>query len=125
MTDIEVPFLGFDALFASVGVLGHEFSPQLTALYGRAVTMRGYLSPADHDANGILVLTRTPVASCSGCGEGHDWPDDAVFIFPADAAGDLAPGRPVAVLGRLEHGPLRVGESNSLVRLRGARWIEA
>lgn len=124
MTTIDVPFLGFDALFASVGVLGHELSPQLATLDGRVVSMSGYLAPAGHEGDGVLVLTRTPVASCSDCGEGHDWPEDAVFIFPAEA-GDLAAGRPVAVLGRLEHGLVRVGDANSLVRLRGARWVEA
>jgi hypothetical protein len=123
MTTNEVPFLGFDALFSNVGVLGHELSPKLVALDGQAVTMRGYLSPAGHEADGVLVLTRTPVASCSEGGEGHDWPDDAVFVFPADAAADLAPGRSVAVLGRLEHGLLRVAEANSLVRLRDAHWL--
>lgn len=123
MSTNEVPFLGYDALFSSIGVLGHELSPQLKMLDGQAVTMRGYLSPAGHEADGIFVLTRTPVASCSGCGEEHDWPADAVFVFAADAGRDLSPGRPVAVLGRLEHGLLRVGEANSLVRLRDAHWL--
>lgn len=123
MTNIEVPFLGFDALFASVGVLGHQLSPELAAFDGRIVTMKGYLSPASHDASGILILTRTPIAPCTDGGEAHDWPEDAVFIFAADPVSDLAPGRAVAVLGRLEHGLLRVAETNSLFRLRDAHWL--
>lgn len=123
MTDIDTPFLGFDDLFASIGVLGHEFSPKLSALDGQVVTMRGYLAPADHhETDGPLVLTSAPVAICSDCGSGHDWPEDAVFVFPAEGAGAFTPGQPVEVRGRLEHGLLRLEEANSLVRLRDARW---
>ena len=121
----ETPTLDFDEIFASVGVLGHRFSDRLAALDGQAVRMRGYLAPAGHGGSEILVLTRIPVAPCSDCGGGHDFPDDAVFVFTA--AGDrprFAPGREIEVEGVLEHGSLHLpeAEATSLVRLRDARW---
>ena len=126
----EPATLEFDDIFASVGVLGHTFSERLTALGGETVRMRGYLAPAGHGhaevpGKGVLVLTRIPVAPCSDCGGGHDYPADAVFVFPAEGAHPrFAPGREVAVEGVLEHGSLPVpeAETTSLVRLRNARW---
>lgn len=120
--------LDFDEIFASVGVLGHSFSDRLRDLDGQTVRMRGFLGPAGHDDSGVLVLTRQPVAPCSDCGGGHDFPDDAVFVFPADGGRpDFAPGRELDVEGVLEHGSLRLPEveATSLVRLRGARWTES
>lgn len=117
--------LDFDEIFASIGVLGHTFSPRLAALDGQTVRMRGYLAPAGHGDSGVLVLTRAPVAPCSDCGGGHDFPDDTVFVFPAGGARPrFAPGREIAVEGVLEHGSLRLpeAEATSLVRLREARW---
>lgn len=125
MTGSHVPFLGFDELFASIGVLGHEFSPRLAELDGQTVVMRGYLAPLDHDESGALVLTRAPFASCSGCGEEHDWPDDAVVVLPASGQGGFVPGRMTEIQGTLEHGPLRLHDTNTLVRLRDARWLAA
>ena len=121
----EPATLDFDEIFASVGVLGHTFSERLAALDGETVRMRGYLAPAGHGDSGVLVLTRIPVAPCSECGGGHDFPDDAVFVFPAE--GDrprFTPGRETAVEGVLEHGSLALpeAEATSLVRLRAARW---
>lgn len=121
----EPATLGFDEIFASVGVLGHSFSERLEALDGRLVRMRGYLAPVGHGDSDVFVLTRRPVAPCSECGGGHDLPDDAVFVLPA--AGDrprFRPGHEVSVEGVLEHGslPLPEAEATSLVRLRGARW---
>lgn len=118
--------LGFDELFGKVGVLGLEFSGKLAALDGQVVRMRGFLAPAGHGEGGVLVLTRTPVAPCSDCGGGHDLPNDAVFVFPAEDA-DFAPGRMAEVEGVVEHGPLSLpeAEANSLVRLRDARWRDA
>ncbi|MFT4011923.1 MAG: hypothetical protein QM682_00720 [Paracoccus sp. (in: a-proteobacteria)] len=131
MTAKKDSFLAFDELFARIGVLGHEFSARLAELSGQEVTMRGHLAPvrhhgdahdAGHDDDGVLVLTQDPVAPCSDCGGGHDWPDSAVFVFPAHSAA-FTQGL-VSVRGILEHGPLRVGDVNSLVRLRDARWSE-
>lgn len=117
--------IAFDDLFASIGVLGHVFSDRLAALDGARVGMQGYLAPASQGGSGLLVLTRAPVAPCSDCGGGHDFPDDAVFVFPAEInRQDIAPGREVEVEGLLEHGSLRLpeAEATSLVRLRNARW---
>jgi len=123
MTDTEAPVLGFDELFSSMSVLGHEFSSKVMALSGETVAMRGYLAPAGHDQNGFLVLTRAPVAPCSDCESGHDWPSDAVFVFPAPGQDEaFAPGRIVEVRGILEHGLVRLEEVNTLVRMRDARW---
>lgn len=135
----------FDEIFASVGVLGHTFSDRIAALDGRRVRMRGYLAPAghghghghshdhshghDHDrgGSGVLVLTRAPVAPCPDCGGEHDYPDDAVFVFPAGGERPhFAAGRETEVEGILEHGSLALpGGGTSFVRLRDARWTEA
>jgi len=120
--------LDFDELFASVGVLGHAFSERLAALDGQTVRMRGYLAPAGHGGTGLLVLTRSPVAPCAHCGGGHDFPDDAVFVFPAESrSAGFEPGCEIEVEGVLEHGSLRLpeAEATSLVRLRDARWPES
>ena len=122
MTDPQ--FLDFDDIFASVGVLGHAFSERIASLDGRAVRMRGYLAPAGHGDGGVLVLTRTPIAPCRDCGGGHDFPDDAVFVFPAASeAQRLTPGVAIDVEGILEHGsqPVPEAEATSFVRLRDAR----
>ena len=119
----------FDEIFASVSVLGHVFSDRIAALDGQRVRMRGYLAPADHGAaaSGVLVLTRQPVASCSTCGSGHDFPHDAVHVFPEAGDASFTPGRMMEVEGVLEHGslPLPEAEATSLVRLRHARLKEA
>lgn len=117
----------FDEIFASVSVLGHVFSDRIAALDGRTVRMRGYLAPAGHGAHGVLVLTRQPVASCSTCGSGHDFPHDAVHVFPEAGDASFTPGRAMEVEGVLEHGslPLPNSEETSLVRLRHARLKEA
>lgn len=119
----------FDEIFASVSVLGHVFSDRIAALDGRTVRMRGYLAPAGHGAaaSGVLVLTRQPVASCSTCGSGHDFPHDAVHVFPEAGDASFTPGRMMEVEGVLEHGslPLPEAEATSLVRLRHARLKEA
>lgn len=121
----EPESLDFDDLFASVGVLGHTFSDRLVALDGKAVRMTGYLAPADHGVGRVLVLTRVPVAPCSECGGGHDFPDDAVFVLPAEEfRPTFAPGREITVAGILEHGTLAIPgvEATTLIRLRDARW---
>lgn len=123
----EPATLDFEEIFASVGVLGHTFSERIASLDGQTVRMRGYLSPAGHGDTGLLVLTRAPIAPCSDCGGGHDFPDDAVFIFPQ--AGDrprFTAGRETAVEGVLEHGSQRLpeAEATSFVRLREARWTD-
>lgn len=117
--------LEFDDIFASVGVLGHNFSERIAALDGQVVRMRGFLAPAGHGEARVLVLTRSPIAPCSDCGGEHDFPADAVFVFPTgDGRPSFTPGRETEVEGRLEHGSLRVPETEatSLVRLRDARW---
>lgn len=116
--------LGFDEIFARTGVLGHAFSEKLAALSGGRVRMRGYLAPA---GAGVLVLTREPAARGGEGGTDAGWPDDAVYVFPADGSGDFAPGRAIEVEGVLEHGPMRVDgtDANTLVRLREARWQTA
>lgn len=123
----DLASLGFDDIFASVGVLGHAFSERIASLDGQTVRMRGYLAPAGHGESGVLVLTRSPIAPCADCGGGHDFPDDAVFVFPQ--AGELtsfAPGREIAVEGVLEHGsqPVPEAEATSFVRLRDARLAD-
>lgn len=121
----DAPTLDFDDLFARVGVLGHVFSDRLAALAGQRVRMRGYLAPAGHGDSGVLVLTRIPVAPCSDCGGGHDFPDDAVFVLPdGNHRQRFPPGREVEVEGVLEYGrlPLPEAEATSLVRLRRASW---
>ena len=131
----EPTTVDFDEIFASVGVLGHTFSDRIATLDGRTVRMRGYLAPAahghdhhdhghDHGGSGVLLLTRSPVAPCPDCGGGHDYPDDAVFVFPAGAERPrFAAGRETEVEGVLEHGSLVIpGVGTSFVRLREARW---
>lgn len=122
----EPATFAFDEIFGSVGVLGHTFSDRIATLEGRTVRMRGYLAPAGHDESGVLVLTRRPVSPCSDCGGSHDFPQDAVFVFPDEGAARFTPGREMEVDGVLEHGSLVLPETGttSLVRLRRARLKE-
>lgn len=116
----------FDEIFARVGVLGHVFSDRIAALDGRTVRMRGYVAPAGHGDSGVLVLTRLPASPCSDCGGSHDFPHDAVFVFPDEGGPRFTPGREMEVEGVLEHGSLVLpeAEATSLVRLRRARLKE-
>lgn len=116
----------FDEIFGRVGVLGHAFSDRIAALDGQRVRMRGYLAPAGHGDGGVLVLTRAPFSPCSDCGGSHDFPHDAVFVFPAERGPRFTPGRKMEVEGVLEHGSLALpeAEATSLVRLRDARLKE-
>lgn len=112
--------LNFDDIFSRTGVLGHELSEKLKSMGGKMVQMQGYLAPV---ASGALVLTRKPAARGSEGGTDHGWPDDAVFVLPADGSAEFEPGVLTEVEGILEHGsePIAGTDVNSFVRLRDAR----
>lgn len=113
--------LEFDEIFASTGPLGHEFSERLIALTGQKVRMRGYLAPAAPGETAALVLTRRAVAVGTEGGTDDGWPDDAVFVLPASGEGEFLAGRLTEVEGILDHGPQRLANLSTLVRLRDAR----
>ncbi|MFQ8430500.1 hypothetical protein [Amaricoccus sp. W119] len=113
--------LEFDEIFARTSPLGHAFSEKLTDLGGETVRMRGFLAPAVPGKSEALVLTRRPAAVGTQGGTDDGWPDDAVFVLPASGKGAFSPGRRAEVEGILEHGPERIADMPTLVRLRAAR----
>lgn len=113
--------LEFDEIFAGTSPLGHAFSEKLSGLVGKTVRMRGFLAPAVPGKTEALVLTRRPAAVGTQGGTDDGWPGDAVFVLLASDEGEFSPGRLAEVVGILEHGPERIADLPTLVRLREAR----
>jgi hypothetical protein len=118
----DVPLLDWDGLFSTVGVTGAEFRPEVRALEGKRVRLRGHsvVQPVPPDG---LFLTRLP----------HErlHPDDAESL-PWDAIGLLwrkgaslaaVPKRPT-LEGTLRLGTRRLGDESVILVLEDAvPWL--
>ena len=141
-TSLAHATLDFDEIFASVGVLGHSFSYRLHDLNGQnRPRMHGFLAPAGHDDSGGTLLSPSDrLRRALTAAVGHDFPDDAVFVCPAERQGVQKTSRR-AVNSRRGHARTREpaacprSKTTSLVRLRacalsgkmteGAKWNPA
>lgn len=118
----DVPLLDWDGFFSTVGATGAEFRPEVKALEGKRVRLRGYavVQPVPPDG---LFLTRLP----------HErlHPDDAESL-PWDAIGLLwrkgfslaaVPKRPTFE-GTLRLGTHRLGDESVILVLEDAvPWL--
>jgi hypothetical protein len=115
------PRLRFDDLYVGHGILGMEFSPQVKALAGQRVAMRGYMAPPLKAEATFFVLTRNPVDLCPFCDSDGDWPVDIVVVFPGDDAVFVKNSVAIEVTGVLEAGGWRDPVSGFYSRLRLVR----
>lgn len=109
----------FSELYSNVTVRGIEFSPKLTGLAGKQVTMTGFMAPPLKPKLDFFVLTKAPMSSCPFCTTSADWPPDIVLvIMPGGQLLDPTTGA-IRVTGRLEVGIKKDEQTGfvSLVRL--------
>lgn len=118
----EVPLLDWDGFFSTVSASGAEFKPEVRALEGKRVRLRGY-AVVEPVPSGGLFLTRLP----------HErlHPDDAESL-PWDAVGLLwrkgltlaaVPKRPTFE-GTLRIGTRRLGDESVILVLEDAvPWL--
>ncbi|WP_425146301.1 hypothetical protein [Deinococcus sp.] len=109
----------FSELYSNVTVRGIEFSPKLTGLAGKQVTMTGFMAPPLKPKLDFFVLTKAPMSTCPFCSSAADWPPDIVLvIMPNGKLLDPYMGA-IRITGRLEVGIKRDDETGfvSLVRL--------
>ena len=96
--------VAFERFYKSFGVLGLQFSDELSALSGRNVALRGYMAPPLKPESDFFVLTREPLAICPFCQSDADWPLDIAVVYLTRAAGLSPAGARLTVTGRLELG---------------------
>jgi len=118
--------IAFAELYASIGVLGLQFSDKVKGLAGRPVAMRGFMAPPLKPEADFFVLTREPVSLCPFCQTDADWPTDIVVVYPHDGPRFAHDGLPVAVSGVLEIGSKADPQTGfvSLVRIFDANVKE-
>ncbi len=118
------PELGFEALYASIGVRGIVLSDRVKALAGKPVQMRGYMAPPLRAESRFFVLTREPLTLCPFCQSDAEWPIDIVVIYLRRAVPLSDGGTRLMVQGRLEAGSWTDPESGfvSLLRLVDADY---
>lgn len=117
--DTAPTVMKFSELYSNVTVRGIEFSPKLTGLAGRRVTMTGFMAPPLKPKLDFFVLTKAPMSSCPFCTTSADWPPDIVLvIMPDGKLLDPTTGA-IRVTGRLEVGIKRDDQTGfvSLVRV--------
>jgi len=110
--------LAFDALYASIGVLGVKYSAPALALRGQRVRMRGYMAPPLKPESSFFVLTRAPVSVCPFCAADAEWPVDIVVVY---LKGRLAPvnfAQRLEAEGRLEIGSWTDPQSGFVSQVR-------
>jgi len=113
------PVMKFSELYSNVTVRGIEFSPRLTGLAGKQITMTGFMAPPLKPKLDFFVLTKAPMSSCPFCTTSADWPPDIVLvIMPGGQLLDPTTGA-IRVTGRLEVGIKKDEQTGfvSLVRL--------
>ena len=109
----------FSELYSRITVRGIEFSPKLTGLAGKTVTMTGFMAPPLKPKLDFFVLTRVPMSSCPFCTTSADWPPDIVLvIMQGGKLLDPSTGA-IRVTGRLEVGVKKDDQTGfvSLVRV--------
>jgi len=121
-TALDVPRIGFDDLYKSVGVLGLRFSDKIQGLVGKAVTMRGYMAPPLKAEADFFVMTKEPVSLCPFCQSDADWPSDIVVVFLQRGTSLTSNTEPIEVSGTLEVGS-RTDQKTGFVSL--LRIVEA
>ena len=117
--DTAPTVMKFSELYSNVTVRGIEFSPKLTGLAGRRVTMTGFMAPPLKPKLDFFVLTKAPMSSCPFCTTSADWPPDIVLvIMPDGKLLDPTTGA-IRVTGRLEVGIKKDDQTGfvSLVRV--------
>ena len=113
----------FSELYSKITVRGIEFSPKLTGLAGKQVTMSGFMAPPLKPKLDFFVLTRVAMSSCPFCTTTADWPPDIVLvIMPGGQLLEPSIGV-IRVTGRLEVGVKKDDQTGfvSLVRLYADR----
>ncbi|MGY2893786.1 hypothetical protein [Deinococcus sp. UYEF24] len=106
----------FSELYSNVTVRGIEFSPKLSGLAGKRVTMTGFMAPPLKPKLDFFVLTKAPMSSCPFCTTSADWPPDIVLvIMPDSKLLDPSTGA-IRVTGRLEVG-IKKDEQTGFVSL--------
>ena len=117
--DTAPTVMKFSELYSNGPVRGSEFSPKLTGLAGKKVTMTGFMAPPLKPKLDFFVLTKAPMSSCPFCTTSADWPPDIVLvIMPDGKLLDPTTGA-IRVTGRLEVGIKKDDQTGfvSLVRL--------
>ena len=107
-------------------VRGLKFSPKLTALAGKTVTVVGAMAPPLRASGHFLVLTKDPVSLCPYCQSDADWPADIMVVYLKKETVFIQKNRPLAVTGILEIGSHTDPETGfvSQVRLVNASYQE-
>ncbi|WP_407571503.1 hypothetical protein [Deinococcus altitudinis] len=114
--DTAPTVMKFSELYSNVTVRGIEFSPKLTGLAGKKVTMTGFMAPPLKPKLDFFVLTKAPMSSCPFCTTSADWPPDIVLvIMPDGKLLDPSTGA-IRVTGRLEVG-IKKDEQTGFVSL--------
>lgn len=117
--------LGFGEMYTS-GIRGLKFTPKLTSLEGKAVTVVGSMAPPLRADGDFFVLTKDPVSLCPFCQSDADWPADILVVYLKPGARFVQKNRPLVVSGRLELGSKTDPTTGfvSLVRLVDAEYKE-
>lgn len=108
----------FEGLYKSFGVLGFEFSDNVTALRGKDVRIAGYMAPPLKPESHFFVLTREPLAICPFCQSDADWPIDIIVVTMRQETPLVSAGRKVVVTGRLEIGSATDAETGFVSQIR-------
>ena len=116
----------FSELYSKVTVRGIEFSPKLSSLAGKPVTMTGFMAPPLKPKLDFFVLTKAPMSSCPFCTTSADWPPDIVLVIMPDGQLLNPTTGAIRVTGRLEVGIKKDDQTGfvSLVRLYAVRVEE-
>lgn len=116
--------LGFSELYASIGVLGLQFSDKVKGLAGKPVAIRGFMAPPLKPEADFFVLTREPVALCPFCQTDADWPADIIMVYMQDGARFTTNTDRIEVTGILEVGSKTDRKTGfvSLLRIVDGRW---
>lgn len=117
--------LAFNEMYVS-SVLGMKFTPKLTALAGKPVSVTGFMAPPLRASGRFFVLTRQPVSLCPFCNSDADWPIDILVVYLKEDRTFVQLNRPLVVTGRLETGSFTDPDTGfvSQVRLRDAEYAE-
>jgi hypothetical protein len=121
----EAETLAFGEMYLS-SVLGMKFTPKLTGLTGKTVSVTGFMAPPLRASGRFFVLTRQPVSLCPFCNSDADWPADILVVYLREDRTFVQLNRPLVVTGRLETGSYTDPDTGfvSQVRLRDAEYAE-
>jgi len=116
--------IAFAELYASIGVLGLQFSDKVKGLAGRPVAMRGFMAPPLKPEADFFVLTREPVSLCPFCQTDADWPTDILVVYMRDGVRLTTNTDRIEVTGVLEVGSKTDRKTGfvSLLRIVDGRW---